>query len=379
MDNQLLEELLHEDEKESLDFKRDQYPFDRASDTEKAHLLKDILAMANAWRREPAFILIGVEEVKGGRSKIIGVQNQLEDSNVQQFVNSKTNKPLQFKCSAYSAEGKSIGVIELPVLSEQRPFYLVSRYDGLQQETVYLRRGSSTDTASPEEICQMGRASVQVAGPAPDLLLEFANLGLHEVYKDGVGIEGSVLHPISPDLIRPRPRPTPLFAVPPMGEYGNYYEDLIAYTHFEALMSGVGLAITNKSGVTATNVLVSAEILRQDELLICDEYDRPAVPHKLALLNTPARPFEEHDVVVQSYPDRWELRVRWDRVLPGETAWSQSEFYIGSTKTTQVTLDAKVYAEELPAPFEVKLPLFIRVVEERDMTKTDVFKWESTT
>jgi predicted HTH transcriptional regulator len=43
-------------------FKRDQYPFEASSDDDKGELLKDLLAFANSWRRESAFILIGVEE-----------------------------------------------------------------------------------------------------------------------------------------------------------------------------------------------------------------------------------------------------------------------------------------------------------------------------
>jgi hypothetical protein len=50
MDRNQLESLLHEDESTSLDFKRDQYPFDAATDEQKSELLKDILAFANAWR-----------------------------------------------------------------------------------------------------------------------------------------------------------------------------------------------------------------------------------------------------------------------------------------------------------------------------------------
>ena len=53
----LFEALLFEEESETLDFKRDQYRFDNATDEEKSELLKDILAFANAWRRADAYIL----------------------------------------------------------------------------------------------------------------------------------------------------------------------------------------------------------------------------------------------------------------------------------------------------------------------------------
>jgi hypothetical protein len=46
--------LLEESESSTLDFKGGQYRFDKASDSDKAELLEDILAFANAWRRTDA-------------------------------------------------------------------------------------------------------------------------------------------------------------------------------------------------------------------------------------------------------------------------------------------------------------------------------------
>jgi len=73
IDNELFERLLYEDESTTLDFKKEQYLFVNATENEKSELLKDILGFANAWRRVEAYILIGVEEVRGGRSNVIGI------------------------------------------------------------------------------------------------------------------------------------------------------------------------------------------------------------------------------------------------------------------------------------------------------------------
>lgn len=88
MNKNLLEKLLHEKEGTTLDFKRDQYQFEDADDKTKSELLKDILAFSNAWRKTTAYILIGVNEVKGGRSGVIGVKTHLDDAKLHQFVNS---------------------------------------------------------------------------------------------------------------------------------------------------------------------------------------------------------------------------------------------------------------------------------------------------
>jgi hypothetical protein len=155
----LMEELLNEEESSTLDFKRDQYPFDKQSDDVKSELLKDILAFANAWRRTDAYIVIGVDDVKGGRSKVVGVSSQLDDARIQQFVNSKSNRPIIFSYEAFPFEGVQLGVIQVPV--QDRPIYLKSDYGKLRRDTVYIRRNSSTDIAGPDEIAKMGSVSIR--------------------------------------------------------------------------------------------------------------------------------------------------------------------------------------------------------------------------
>jgi hypothetical protein len=111
------------------------------------------LALANAWRRTPAFILIGVEEVKGGRSIVHGVTTHLPDNNLQQFVNSKTNRPVTFSYEAVALEGKQVGVITIP--RQKRPFSLVADYGKLRKDIVYARHGSSSATVSVDEATRM--------------------------------------------------------------------------------------------------------------------------------------------------------------------------------------------------------------------------------
>ena len=158
LDLKLLESLLHEAEGTSLDFKSAQYRFENAHDGEKAELLKDILALANSWRRTTAYILIGVEEVNGGRSNVVGVEKHLEDASLHQFVNGKTQRPVEFNYQAIQIDGTTIGAIEIPL--QKRPVYLNRRFDGLAAHEVFIRDGSSTRAATPEEIAKMGADEV---------------------------------------------------------------------------------------------------------------------------------------------------------------------------------------------------------------------------
>lgn len=154
MNDGLMEQLLHEGESSCLDYKRDQYPFAGATDYEKGELLKDILAFANGWRHAEAYILIGVEEVAGGRSTVVGVSQHIPENDLQQFVNSKTNRPVTFSCRSYTFEGKQVGVITIP--QQDGPLYLNKNYGRLQKHVVYYRQGTTTAIASPDDIARMG-------------------------------------------------------------------------------------------------------------------------------------------------------------------------------------------------------------------------------
>jgi hypothetical protein len=154
MNDELLESLLREGEHSSLDYKRDQYRFVGASDEDKSELLKDILAFANGWRQADAHILIGVDEVVGERSIVTGVAEHIRENDLQQFVNSKTNRPIAFSYRAYQYEGKQIGIITIP--KQQRPFFIGHKFGKVEKKVVYYRQGTTTAIADPDEIARMG-------------------------------------------------------------------------------------------------------------------------------------------------------------------------------------------------------------------------------
>src|SRR5262245_40349516 len=173
MTNVLFERLLYEEESTTLDFKKEQYLFAKASEDDKSELLKDILGFANAWRRSEAYILVGVEDVRGGRAGVVGIPaaDHLDDHSVQQFVNNLTNHPVRFHYEAFGFEGKQVGIIRIE--EQPRPLYLKRDYGKLKKNEVYVRRGSSTDPTKPaslDEVAQMGRGY----GPQnAELVVEF--------------------------------------------------------------------------------------------------------------------------------------------------------------------------------------------------------------
>jgi hypothetical protein len=160
---EIIEALLWEDESTTLDFKQTQYPL--TTDKEKSELLKDLLAFTNAFRRETAYILLGVREHKGGRATITGVNHHLNDHDLQQLINSKTNRPLTFSYHALTIDHQQVGIIQIP--RQARPAYLTKSFGKLTANTVYLRHGSSTSIATPDEIARMGNDHTE-RPPSPE-------------------------------------------------------------------------------------------------------------------------------------------------------------------------------------------------------------------
>ena len=157
-----IQQLCLEGESNHLDYKREQYLFIKAADSDKEELLKDILAMANAFRSQVAYILIGVEQQPDGTGIINGITKSdfIDDAKLQQFVYGKTNRPIEFH--SYSVpinDNAIIQVIEIPVQKE-RPYCLRKQFGSIDTKMVPLRVGSSTNFATPDEIAKMGKEEI---------------------------------------------------------------------------------------------------------------------------------------------------------------------------------------------------------------------------
>jgi len=177
MDAKLFERLLFEEASNTLDFKKEQYHFVKASDDEKSELLKDILGFANAFRRSEAYVLIGVEDVRGGPSKVLGIADidHLDDHSLQQFVNNLTNQPVCFQYEAFGYNDKQVGIIRIDE-KQLCPIYLKRDCGKLQKEKIYVRRGSSTDPTKPASIEEIALMEQGMTQQPPEMAVEFADV-----------------------------------------------------------------------------------------------------------------------------------------------------------------------------------------------------------
>ena len=70
----------------------------------------------------------------------IPAADHIDDASLQQFVNSKTNRDINFSYQAFLYEGKSFGIITIP--RQKRPFYAKKDFGMVKATEVYYRRAS---------------------------------------------------------------------------------------------------------------------------------------------------------------------------------------------------------------------------------------------
>lgn len=368
---ELIESLLWEDESNTLDFKETQYRFAGATDEQKGEIIKDILAFANAFRREDAYILLGIRDVKGGRGTITGVSNHLDDAHLQQLVNTKTNRTVEFSYHALEIDGKQVGAIRIS--RQARPSYLRKAFGKLSPNTVYIRHGSSTSIATLEEISRMGVDHTPSTVPTPQLDLQFADRSTHTRSGTSTSIDSLVL--ITPEKIPDYhdQQEHPYFSTLSSMPNREYYRELVEHTTFINLAKPHSFAIENTSGTTAEDVRLAITIDDPNETLaLFDDEDVPPAPDTRSTMVTirHLRQPVQHDLHVRRTGDEWQITASFGKIQPRATAYLRSRVHIGAYQPVTSSITARLYADNLPAPIEVPLHLAISSTE-RTITLDD--------
>jgi hypothetical protein len=383
-----LDNLLFASEGPTLDFKREQYPFERASDDEKSELLKDILGFANGWRESTGYILIGVEEVEVGKSTVMGCDKHLPDHSLQEFVNSKTNRPIRFSYEVVEIVDKSVGVISIPV--QQRPFWLAKNFGKLRKDEVYVRRGSSTNPdkpATPDEITRMA----QSPGPqAAQLSLTFADPETGRILGEAIQLQGEFLKFPAKDDLPDHNFPLPhgsgfaaQYHIANMFHKANtdFYRDAASFAHHQTNFHLVRFALTNTGEVSAEHIRIEIT-LPADGMEILGEGERETqFPEKdydtlagfrsgrmSAMAIRSLQPTDGHLELVADVGTRF-IQIEYQRVQPGRTVMTDKVF-VASAQSGMTTLKARVYSQNLPQPIEVELKIDFDVfVTEVELTR----------
>lgn len=379
MDRDTFERLLYKEENEALDFKAEQYRFVKATDGEKAELLKDILGFANAWRRSEAFILIGVRDVRGGRAEVVGIaeSDQLDDHSLQQFVNSLTNRPLRFRYEAFAYDGLQIGIIRIP--QQPRPLFLKRDYGGLEKNAVYVRRGSSTDRtrpAGPDEIAEMGHIATPLSA---EISVEFAEPSRDDSLGAQITCttEYCAMPPAGsiPDLEAPRRRigglTIDLGSIDPFNRLNSeYYQKRAEYEFAKRFFRPVRLIVCNVGQVAASSVRVELTVSAGLDVRLLDASSMPDPPKRRweplssAALIRPASSRNPGAVTIERNDDRTRVELECGDLQPGRKVWSDL-FYVGKRTSGDIELQGQVLADNLPNPKDFTLRIAVTVVQTR--------------
>ena len=366
MNKDRFEQLLYEEEGNTLDFKKEQYLFSKVTEEEKSELLKDILGFANAWRRATAYILIGVEDVQGGRGKIIGISpnNHLQDHALQQFVNNLTNHPVRFHYEAFSFEGERIGIISIE--EQIRPIYLKRDYGKLKKNEVYVRRGSSTDPtkpALPDEIATMRLGSSQ-----EDALLSIQFCHVETETPLGSSLTWESEYCEMPPKYSISDLPSPKHEIWQSNVLDqtnhNFYRELADYVYSSRLCQPVRLIVENTGKIAAKNVRVEMTAPNQSEITALEESALPPRPSKDRFAN-PAflrgiRAIHSNpgDIRIENTPGRLIIKADFGDLQPGRRVCSET-FYVGSKISQEIVLSVFVYADNLTVPKESILKISV--------------------
>lgn len=365
MDDALIEKLLYMGEGASLDYKQQQYVVNGKDLKAKSELLKDILAFANAWRSEDAHILIGVSN----SGEVIGLDHDPDDSRLQQFINSKTNHPIDFSYRSLTYKSVKLGLFTIP--QQLRPIYTNSDYGTVTAHTVYVRRGSSTASADPTEIARMGAAqlnSLNNLKRSPELEIKLVSNDDENI--DFLNFEYVKLKLLDYPDYKSRPERPSAYSLPLLHfDNKDYYRNLASYHRKRLGLFRLQLSATNSGRGYADDVRIYAEFTgwKNGSVLLDTELD--PLPEKSLLsgrrhyeVTTSINP----SVDILSKKDKTIVIFHLGKIHSGESVLTSAVF-LDSPPTELECIFIKILSDQLPAPKEVTIPANISF-NELDLT-----------
>ena len=145
--------LIERIEDDTLDFKRESYDLsNKPNNRKKFDLVKDVICMANTPREDDSYIVLGVTKYNDGRTDLVGLDNHVDEADLQSQFSEKVYPIPTFTYELVSFQGKSFGVIVIPPV-RTGPCVPIRDYKNiLRQRQIYFRRGSKNDTATPADV-----------------------------------------------------------------------------------------------------------------------------------------------------------------------------------------------------------------------------------
>jgi len=377
--------LLNMSESDSLDFKSGQYKFwNPVTDDEKSELLKDIIAFANSFKTSDAFVVVGVSEKNQRKDQVLGVTTHLKDNEVQQFVNSKTNRRVTFLVHSTTAEGQPIDVIQI-AQKQERPICLTKNFGKVKANQVWIRVGSSSAIATPDQIAAMVKADQSASLGEARIALEWAEAKERNRLGAEITLTGTRL--IEPPPPPPKPAPQPpsaldkkllglsaidrLMLLQPRVVHpisisvndGPSAEEVEKYVKTRALSSPIRVWLKNLGAKNASNVNVKIVIAKRDGVVLYDAWSFPKRPRSRLMPAFRIPTAINVDSDVRESASAWTVEVSAKTIQPQDEFWSSDDIYIAAASNQTIDATASIFADDLAKPIEVPLRIHVKVVE----------------
>jgi hypothetical protein len=259
-----------------------------------------------------------------------------------------------------------VGIIHVPV--QERPIYLKRDLGRLKRNVVFIRRGSSTAEADPDEIARMGKAE-PLAPEAPQLILEFAALSERSLLGKATTLD-TIAYSVPRNDEIPDFDPATGHLSISTGRNRDFFRDLACYLRDFFRVKPLRLAVTNVGNTIAHDVRVEAH-MSGFGLIVVDEYDLPSVPVRETPVFDPRssiRPSLNTDLYFERVrDDDWRIIGEFGKCQPKQTVYTGNMLYVGAYTSAEFTLDSRMFADELPHPIETNMCVNISV-DRRDVS-----------
>lgn len=286
-------------------------------------------------------------------------------------MNSKTNRPVDMLYIPLELDGKQVALVQIPL--QQRPVFLLKDYGPLSKNTVYVRRGSSTDVAKPDEIARMGHEAATATLRAPKLSA-FAVAGAQDQVVDkSISLETTNAR-IPPDEDFPRYGVTYggvglglRVELPNIGGNENYYVEYAKYMQAIARVKGILFGVKNTGNSVARDVKLVLTINGTlDEFTVChiDDLPDPPSPDRFHFSALGIRSVHDTpDVFCKRPQERWKVSVMLGKIQAMDMSVSMDLLCVGARQSTALRISAEIFADDLPEPVTEELTLAFSVAQ----------------
>jgi hypothetical protein len=207
----------------------------------------------------------------------------------------------------------------------------------------------------------MGAQQAQAQGAEPSLELAVYHRETGKPLGHDVTIQSTILQaPPEADIPDYRDERDHYFAI--SGHVNrDYYRELTTFMQISTFVRPLSLALHNSSSVSAHDVRLVFEIEDVDNrFLFMDEHQLPRAPkarNDLMFVQPPAMSAMDYDVDVSRTGTTWRIQCLFGKIQPRDTVRLSSDLYVGSRESGLVSVDGKLYADNIGHPVPARLDL----------------------